>query len=330
MPLQYPPQPPTLSGDTLTISRFLANPAMVNRRIRELAANRFVGDRLFGTMPAVAAPGSQIYSTDLVPYFAKPIEVVNAGAEYPRIEMPTGAAAIASILKYGCTVPITDESVNRIGGFTLVGATAGGTLIDNALMAVILNLKCAIDKVAMVALNAAVTQTAAATVVWKTIATSDPITDTALAMATIHKGVANADGLYPGSGFDPDTVVCSDVNSAYLRSSTSIKAMMAQINNQAAQLDGTGRLSINGMQVWPTGMLPTVTKAFVVDSSNLGYYAVEVLNSPEFTGDPLQGIETFARRDPDGNDSWLVTGRRPVVPVVLNPNAAYSITGLTE
>src|SRR3546814_7053652 len=32
--------------------------------------------------------------------------------------------------------------------------------------------------------------------------------------------------------------------------------------------------------------------------------------SPEYEGDPANGIETWARRDPVANDQWLIRGRR--------------------
>jgi hypothetical protein len=60
----------------------------------------------------------------------------------------------------------------------------------------------------------------------------------------------------------------------------------------------------------------------------LGGIGYERIPSPEYTGDPLNGVESWSRRDPSANDQWIVRGRRPVVPVVQEPNAAFKITGV--
>jgi hypothetical protein len=265
-----------------------------------------------------------------VPFIAKTVETINAGGEYPRVTLPTGTAAIANVLKYGATVAITDEAINRIGGFQMSMA-GSANLIDNALMSITLTLKAAIDRLAMVALDAAVTNTAATVGLWKTVASSDPVQDVVKARALIRKGLVNVDGVYPGSGFRPDVVIASDLNEAYAHSSASIKTSMASVLSRDVAVTGPeDHLVLAGMELVPTGMLPTATRAFVVDSRQLGFYAYEALHSPEFHGDPAIGIETWARRDPDGNDQWLISGRRPVVPVIANPTAGFMISGLTE
>ncbi len=203
--------------------------------------------------------------------------------------------------------------------------------IDNALMLIITTLKAAIDRLAMAAMDAAVTNTAATVVSWKTVATSDPVQDVTLARAKIRKGAADVYGTFPGSGYTADTIVCSDLNEAYLGSSAKIQAALSRVNDAYVQGDpNSGTLTLDGMVIKPTGMLPTPTKAYVVDSSQFGCYAYEQLTSPEYTGDAATGVETWARRDPDANDAWLIRGRRPVVPIVINPSAGFSITGLTE
>jgi hypothetical protein len=61
----------------------------------------------------------------------------------------------------------------------------------------------------------------------------------------------------------------------------------------------------------------------------LGGIAFERLESPEYAGDPSNGVESWTRRDPSANDQWLIRGRRPVVPIVQEPNAIAAITGTT-
>jgi hypothetical protein len=42
----YPPAAPTISGDVVTISRFLNNPTLIARRLRTLLEQRFIADAL--------------------------------------------------------------------------------------------------------------------------------------------------------------------------------------------------------------------------------------------------------------------------------------------
>jgi hypothetical protein len=46
MPYTYPPAAPTISGDNVTISRFLNNPTLVARRLRTLLEQRYIADSL--------------------------------------------------------------------------------------------------------------------------------------------------------------------------------------------------------------------------------------------------------------------------------------------
>jgi hypothetical protein len=46
MPYTYPPAAPSISGDNVTISRFLNNPTLVARRLRTLLEQRYIADTL--------------------------------------------------------------------------------------------------------------------------------------------------------------------------------------------------------------------------------------------------------------------------------------------
>src|SRR6266545_2212884 len=87
MPGTYPAAAPTLSGDTLSISRFLQSPTSLQRRLRTFRDLRFVSDRT--------------------------VEAVGAGSEYPFANLPTGTAAVAAIQKWGQKVRLTDEEILR-------------------------------------------------------------------------------------------------------------------------------------------------------------------------------------------------------------------------
>lgn len=308
MPHIYPPAAPTISGDVITISRFLNSPAAVSRRLRTLAENRFIADTLLTGRYQVQG-GSILYEQTESIYTARPPEVVNPGAEYPRSAATPGTAAMASVFKWGQDVPVTDEHVGRYGR----------RAVDVAMLKIVNYLVKQVDTISLTAINSAVTATAAATGGgnWSG-ASADPLLDLMLAKAAI---------ISLDQGYDPDTVVVSDTAYARLVSNSKIVAGLQRESDQSITRTGDV-LSIAGLRILPTNNLPVAGNAFVVDSAMLGGIAYERIPSPEYTGDPANGVESFTRRDPSSNDQWIVRGRRPVVPIIQEPGAGYKISGV--
>jgi hypothetical protein len=308
VPHTYPPAAPTITGDVITISRFLNSPAAVSRRLRTLAENRFIGDTLLTGRYQVQG-GSLLYEQTESMFTNRPPEVVNPGGEYPRSTASPGTAAMASVFKWGQDVPITDEHVGRYGR----------RAVDVALTKIVNYLVKQVDTICLTAISAAVTSSAAATGggTWSG-ASADPLLDLMLAKAAI---------IALDQGYDPDTVVVSDVAYARLVSNAKIIAGLQRESDGSVTRTGDV-LSIAGLRILPTNNLPTAGAAFILDSSMLGGIAYERIPSPEYTGDPASGVETMTRRDPANNDQWIVRGRRPVVPVIQEPGAAYKVTGV--
>jgi hypothetical protein len=312
MPHIYPPAPPVLTGDVLTISRFLNAPALVQRRLATLAMQRFIADVLLSGRYEVSG-GSIIYEQTESILTDNPPEAVSAGAEYPRSPASPGPAAIAGVTKWGQDVPITDEHVHRYGR----------RAVDTALLKVTNYLVKQVDTVALTAINLAVTQNFAATTPgWSPpgAAGANPFYDLMRAVALI---------IGHDEGYDADVAAMSDLAYANLLSQPNIIAGLAR---EAANTVTTGGISVvqkvANLNILPTNNLPVPDNVFVADSQMLGGMAFERLESPEYQGDPANGIESWTRRDPDANDQWLVRGRRPVVPIVQEPQSAVKITGV--
>jgi hypothetical protein len=304
MPITYPPANPTISGDVLTISRFLNNPTAVTRRLRTLAENRFIADALL----AGRVEGSSIlYETDESIYTADAPEVVNPGAQYPRTLAPTGTAAVANPVKWGQEVPITDEEVGRFRG----------QAVERNLIKIVNYLVFTVDTTALSVITTAVTQSVAATAVWDG-ASANPLLDLLRAKATIRA---------LNKGYEPDVVAVDDFAFAYIMGNLNILATMAREANTTVSMSGDLPV-LAGLRIMPTPNLPTAGTAIVADSSALGSIGYERIPSPEYQGDPANGVETLTRRNPLGNDEWLVRGRRPVVPFVQEPGAGCKITGM--
>jgi hypothetical protein len=308
LPHIYPPAAPTISGDVITISRFLNSPAAVARRLRTLAENRFIADTLLTGRYQVQG-GSLLYEQTEGLFTNRPPEIVNPGAEYPRSAASPGTAAMASVFKWGQDVPVTDEHVGRYGR----------RAVDVAMVKIVNYLVKQVDTICLTAINTAVTGTAAATGGgnWSG-ASADPLLDLMLAKAAI---------ISQDQGYDPDTVVMSDVAYARLIANSKIVAGLQRESDQSVTRQGNV-LVIAGLRILPTNNLPAASTAMVLDSSMLGGIAYERIPSPEYTGDPANGVETLTRRDPSANDQWILRGRRPVVPVVQEPGAGYKITGV--
>lgn len=305
MAMTYPPAAPTLSGDVLTISRFLNTPTAVARRLRTIAENRFIADVLL----TGRVEGSSIaYETDESIYTSRAPEIVAPGAQYPRSLAPTGTAAVANPVKWGQEVPITDEGVGRFRG----------DAVERNLQKIVNYLVYTVDSTALAVIASGVTQSVAALANWNSLSTANPILDLLRAKATIRA---------TNKGYDPDTVACDDFAFAYIVGNFNVLATMARENGQTASMTGD-LVNIAGLRILPTPNLPTAGTAIVCDSRALGSLGYERIPSPEYNGDPANGVETLTRRNPSGNDEWLVRGRRPVVPFIQEPGAGCKITGI--
>lgn len=284
----------------------------MQRRLRTIAEARFIADSVL-TGRYETSGGALLYEQTESIYTAKAPEAVNAGAEYPRSPAAPGPAALAGITKWGQDVPITDEHIHRYGR----------RAIDVALLKIVNYIVRQVDTTCMTALGAAVPagNQIAATAAWDTPASSNILLDLMKAKATIEAF---------DQGYEADTVITTDMGVARLVADRNIIAGLAR--EAAGSVTAAGVLnSIAGMRIMATNNIPVLStyKTFVLDSSMVGGLAYERLESPEYAGDPANGVESWTRRDPAANDQWLVRGRRPVVPIVQEPNAIVAITGTT-
>lgn len=299
----YPATAPTIVGDITTINRFLNTPTDVNRRVREISLNRYLTDFIFpGRIEA--SGGAILYEISEGIFLAKDPEAVNPGAQYPRGTETRGAAAIATVKKWGQDVPLTDEAIKRLKGNALerVLRKLSNTMIRK------------VDGLGMAAAAAAVTLEQVQTADWAA-AGADPFLDVMLADAT---------GSALDEGFEYDTLILTDV--LYARMVANDKVLNGLARESSNTVTSEGEIAkIAGKTIVRTNQLPAGVNRLLIDRQSFGALGYEDIESPEYEGDPANGIETWVRRDPDANDTWLIRGRRPVVPIVLEPNAGVSI-----
>lgn len=309
MPTIYPPAPPTLSGDLVTISRFLQNPTLIARRLRTLLEQRYIADALLTGRFQVSG-GAVLYETGESIFAPDNPRATAPGSEYPLTNLANGTASLASTVKWGSDAMITDESIKRQN-------------IDPVNRAFIklanTNVKY-IDSVALSAVSSAVTQTTAAAAAWSVGGTTAQqiLNDVLQAKANI---------MALNQGYDPDTVVVSDVTLAYALGKFVAAGYFARetdANNPALTANFP---VIAGMRWLATPNLPTAGTALVLDSQQLGGMADEDLGGPGYVSAGGVGVQAKTIRD-DEDDQWRIRIRRVTVPIVLEPASAWKITSV--
>jgi hypothetical protein len=84
---------------------------------------------------------------------------------------------------------------------------------------------------------------------------------------------------------------------------------------------------IDGMRFLVSPNLPTAGTILVLDSTMLGGMADEDLGGPGYASAGGVGVQVKTIRD-DAKDGWRLRCRRVTVPIVVEPAAAYKITGV--
>lgn len=305
----YPAAPPTLSGDVLSISRFLQSPTALQRRLRTFRELRFVADQVLtgrfrSSGGAVLYEMSEPFVTDRTP------EAVSPGSEYPYSSAATGTAAIAAIQKWGQKTKLTDEEIAR-NAFP-------GTAVDRALQKVINSIIKQVDAIAMSAIASAITATAATSGSWDnaTVANRAPLLDILKAKQAITE---------LNMGYVPDTLLISDKAYTYLMVNETIANLRQRETTDNPVY--TGEIErVVGLTVLVTPNLPTTTTAIVLDSRQLGGMADEMDGAPGYAVADLAVQVKSIRKD--SSDAWDLQGRRKTVPIVQEPGAGYEITGV--
>lgn len=307
MAYTYPPAAPTITGDQLTISTFLNTPGLVARRLRTIAEQRFISDVLLSSRLSVSG-GAVRYEQGESIYSDRAPESITPGAEYPLTTIGAGASQLAKTEKWGQDTIVTDEAIKR----------RNMDPVNRALEKQVNHLVKIVDSLALSAIASAVTQSDSATAPW----------DGSGAAPTILRDVLDAVATIRAlnEGFEPDTLVVDDFTWAALASDEKIAALRAREDRSNPVYSGDF-FNIGGLRVLPTPNLGMSKTALVVDSSQLGGMADEQIGGPGYVSTDGVGVEAKTIRD-DDHDQWKIRARRVTVPVVLEPKAAFKITGI--
>lgn len=305
MPGTFPAAAPTLSGDLLSISRFLQSPTAIARRLRDYRDLRFVADQIL-TQRFRSQGGAVMYEMTEPFVSDRTVESVGPGSEYPYANLPTGTGAVAAIQKWGQKVLLTDEEIAR--------NVYAGAAVDRQMRKVVNSIIKQVDGITMSAIFSAVTATSPAGAVW-TSGTPTILRDILLAKAAI---------VTLNLGYHPDTLLVNDAQYAYLMTDTNItNAWRRETTDNPVYSGMVERVAGLTIVVSPA---VTTTNCYVLDSQSLGGMADEVDGAPGYAvADLAVQIKSIRK---DENDAWDLQGRRKTVPVVQEPGAAVKITGL--
>lgn len=306
MPGTYPPAPPTLSGDLLTINRLLQSPTYLARALRTIVNLRFVSDQLL-TAQYQSSGGAINYEISEPILNTRAVTAVAPGSQYPEDVPLTGAAALASVSKWGQKVFLADETVKR----TIYAGTAVGRSLQKAVNTVVNK----VEQLSMATIGSAVTNTSAATASWSA--------NNAVIFRDIEKAAATI--VDQNQGYKPDTVLMSTTKFA-LASSDQIIASMRRRETTDNPIYGGTLTSIGEYKVVYTsvGNLPS-DDVWVLDSTMLGGMVDESNADPGYVT-VERGIQVQTERVPS-RDGWHMWARRVTVPIVVEPASAVRITG---
>lgn len=306
MAYTYPGTGPTVVGDYVQIAKFLDSPTAVQRRVDEIANQRYIADVLLAARVPDVSGGAVQYEVDEDNFTVREPEAVSPGGEYPLTPISDAAPAVARIQKYGQDTLLTDEKIKR----------SGRNEVERGINKLVNSNVRKVDSISLSLIGSAVTASHAAASPWDG--------DTAKVLRDILLAKAKVTSL--DKGYDPNVIVVDDETFALLASDVQLQAFYAREDRSNPAYTGTFPI-VGGLQVLPTNHLPAGAQAIIADTNFLGGIATEDLGG-NYQGSAATGVETKSIRD-ELNDQWRLRARRPMVPFVTDPGAAIKLTGLS-
>lgn len=313
----FPPAPATLSGDVLSINRFLKNPEWVMRALRTISEQMFVSNKIL-TGQLWTASGSIGYEQTETIYADNAPEPVSPGAAYPETTTGTGPASMANTVKWGQKSRISDESISRLN-YDVVKRKFTKLANSHVLQ---------VDTVALSAVASAITQTTAAIASWAGTGTTPYI------LRDLMRAYANILDLK--QGYMPDTVLVGLTTFANIVSDDKLAQLLPRevpgVTKGPVEggWDSPFMKRIGGFNFVTSPNLPTTGYAYLLDSKVFGAMVDERVPGPGWvqSDDPgAQRIQVQTIRNEE-NDAWTVKCRRITVPIIVEPKAAWAITGV--
>lgn len=285
---------------TEQIHQLLRSQPAIARRVRTLAAQRFISDALLkGRFKSIG--GAVLYENGDPLFAPDDPEAIQPGGEYPRSQVTAGDLAAARVDKWGRDVPVTDESIKR----------RGIDVVDKAMIQLVNRMVKFVDSASLGVIASKVTATSAASGTWTT---AEAIVESV--------ELAKARAEESGEGHTLDTIVLTPTGYAKVMALFLAAGLLPR---EAANPLITGRWPEVLDLTWLRSPHTPTTAPMLVDTDELGGMADEDLGGPGYTKS-LPGVETKSIRE-EKTDSYLLRTRRVTVPVVTDATAGVVITG---
>lgn len=291
----YPPAPPTVDGQgRITVEQFLKNPSRVQRVITDLAAQRFLAERIFskGDAQGGAVIFDQVTASEL--YTARDVQAIEAGSEFPIVTSGESTPKVAAVTKWGGAGVLTYEAVRRDARDVLNREL---TKLRNTIVR-------KVDTVAIAALDAAPITPFAGTA-WSNATTGNPVLD----LATGRSLIDDAD-----MGYSADTVLINPAQYVSLISNPKVYNALPRestANNPIVNGQLNGYMGFN----WFVTNRVAAGSAYILSSMMAGSLRDEL---------PLYSRVI----DQQDRERWLIQAARVTVPIVTDPKAVVKLTGI--
>lgn len=304
MDVTFPPGFPTLTGDVLSVNRFLASPLLIERALRTLTEQRFISDVIFEGR-ATPSGGAIVYEQNESIFPDEAVEAIEPGADFPISTVSRGPAKTANVRKWGIASQVTLEATKRL----LMNP------VNRALLKLANGVVRQVDTNAMSALLNSSPQTLAGSA-WAVAAVNSNII-----VQQIMTAISMIVGL--NQGYEPDTLVINDMSKVDILANQQIALMMAReqlsnpiyTNQFPTKVLGLDVLVTNNVAGFADTVASGARTAFVLDRKVMGGMADE---------EPLSNVSWWI----PAKESWQLQAKRVTVPWVMEPNAVVQITAV--
>ena len=311
---QYPPGAPSISGDVVSITRFLNDTPWVARALRSVADEQFVADKIL-TGQLWTESGSIGYETGEGIYADSAPKSVPPGGEYPITSISTGDASLAHVVKWGNDTLLTDERISR----------ERYNAVQRAFRKLMNSHISQIDSVGIAAAVSGIKSGNETNAIasWKASSGVAILRDVMRAATNIIK---QKQGYMPNAIFVEPDVFANVVSDPELMKLLPREYSGVESTPVRQGLNSMFMRQIGGFTWLTSPNAPSTGNAFMVDTTQYGAFVDERLASPDYV-QAENGLQVQSIRDKDV-DGWRLRARRITVPVVLEPGAAWLIKGV--
>lgn len=306
----YPAADPKVVDDSLQVHKTMKNPTVLARRMRTLLKQRYIADAILtGRYQAIG--GSIAFEDGEEIGVGEEPREISAGAEFPIVNLGGGAMSTARVTTWGQDVLITYKAINRL---RLDPVNRGlHRLAAESVMKV--------DKVALGVVSSVVPTFTHLSQPWGEAVSADDV------LGLVLRAKDDIDS--EGKGYDANQVVLDT------RSYTN--AMLSFI--RAGYLPREARdnpvltgdfPSIAGVK-WLASPHALPGTILIQDSTVLGGMADEPTNDPGYVSSSGEGTAPVLVKsiNEEVPERYRLRARRDTVPVVIEPEAARKITGVS-